>query len=196
MFRTNAQLPAPQAIPEARPKGSRRWLRWVVPLLAFVLGVGVGTSGDADPTTTPQYLSLQSQLDSSEDEAAQLTDAVEEAKAEIRQVSSEAEADLVERTVQLEQQAAQLEQRTAEVEARAKDVWTREKAVRAAEQEASRPAPSAPVAAMTEPESQAPTSVYFENCTAARNAGAAPVRVGDPGYAGHLDRDGDGVGCE
>ena len=39
-------------------------------------------------------------------------------------------------------------------------------------------------------------SVYFENCTAARDAGAAPVHVGDPGYASHLDRDGDGVGCE
>ena len=39
-------------------------------------------------------------------------------------------------------------------------------------------------------------STYFRNCTAARTAGAAPVRVGDPGYARHLDRDGDGVGCE
>lgn len=37
---------------------------------------------------------------------------------------------------------------------------------------------------------------YYANCTAARAAGAAPVRVGDPGYARHLDRDGDGVGCE
>jgi hypothetical protein len=39
-------------------------------------------------------------------------------------------------------------------------------------------------------------SVYYPNCTSARNAGAAPVRRGDPGYALHLDRDGDGVGCE
>jgi len=39
-------------------------------------------------------------------------------------------------------------------------------------------------------------AVYYPNCTAARNAGAAPVRRGDPGYASHLDRDGDGVGCE
>ena len=39
-------------------------------------------------------------------------------------------------------------------------------------------------------------SVYYANCTAARAAGAAPVRRGDPGYARHLDRDGDGVGCE
>lgn len=40
------------------------------------------------------------------------------------------------------------------------------------------------------------TSVYYENCTAARDAGAAPVRRGDAGYGSHLDRDGDGVGCE
>jgi hypothetical protein len=36
----------------------------------------------------------------------------------------------------------------------------------------------------------------FANCTQARAAGAAPVRVGDPGYGRHLDRDGDGIGCE
>ena len=39
-------------------------------------------------------------------------------------------------------------------------------------------------------------STYYRNCTAARAAGAAPVRVGDPGYGPHLDRDRDGVGCE
>lgn len=38
--------------------------------------------------------------------------------------------------------------------------------------------------------------VYYPNCAAARAAGAAPVRVGQPGYAKHLDRDGDGKGCE
>lgn len=38
--------------------------------------------------------------------------------------------------------------------------------------------------------------VYYQNCTSARAAGAAPVRVGDPGYSRKLDRDGDGVGCE
>lgn len=36
----------------------------------------------------------------------------------------------------------------------------------------------------------------FRNCSAARAAGAAPVRRGDPGYGSHLDRDNDGVGCE
>ena len=38
--------------------------------------------------------------------------------------------------------------------------------------------------------------IEFANCSQARAAGAAPVRVGDPGYGRHLDRDGDGVGCE
>ncbi|WP_404949996.1 excalibur calcium-binding domain-containing protein [Streptomyces sp. ARC12] len=41
-----------------------------------------------------------------------------------------------------------------------------------------------------------PAPAYYENCDAARAAGAAPVEEGDPGYAPHLDRDGDGVGCE
>ncbi|MDR0481830.1 MAG: Ltp family lipoprotein [Cellulomonadaceae bacterium] len=41
-----------------------------------------------------------------------------------------------------------------------------------------------------------PVSGPFKNCTEARNAGAAPVYRGDPGYSKNLDRDGDGVGCE
>ena len=36
----------------------------------------------------------------------------------------------------------------------------------------------------------------FRSCAEARAAGAAPVRRGQPGYGAHLDRDGDGVGCE
>lgn len=39
-------------------------------------------------------------------------------------------------------------------------------------------------------------STYYPNCAAARSAGAAPVRRGQPGYASHLDRDNDGIGCE
>lgn len=39
-------------------------------------------------------------------------------------------------------------------------------------------------------------SVSFANCSEARAASAAPVRRGDRGYAAHLDRDGDGIGCE
>lgn len=38
--------------------------------------------------------------------------------------------------------------------------------------------------------------VYYANCTAVREAGAAPIHSGDPGYSSKLDRDGDGTGCE
>ena len=56
----------------------------------------------------------------------------------------------------------------------------------------SAPKPAAP----RPPKSSAPASVYYKNCTAVRAAGAAPIHAGEPGYAKHLDRDGDGVGCE
>ncbi len=58
----------------------------------------------------------------------------------------------------------------------------------------SAPAPARPPAPA--PSAAPVRSVHFQNCDAARVAGAAPVRRGDPGYGSHLDRDGDGVGCE
>lgn len=39
-------------------------------------------------------------------------------------------------------------------------------------------------------------SVHYGNCSEARAAGAAPVHRGEPGYGSHLDRDGDGTGCD
>lgn len=40
------------------------------------------------------------------------------------------------------------------------------------------------------------SSVYYSSCRDARAAGAAPLRVGEPGYRAGLDGDGDGVACE
>ncbi|WP_019008251.1 excalibur calcium-binding domain-containing protein [Deinococcus aquatilis] len=37
---------------------------------------------------------------------------------------------------------------------------------------------------------------YFASCAAARAAGAAPIRRGQPGYRPEMDGDGDGVACE
>ncbi|MFD1213779.1 DUF1524 domain-containing protein [Arthrobacter sp. GCM10027362] len=42
----------------------------------------------------------------------------------------------------------------------------------------------------------APSTVFYQNCTAVKAAGAAPIRAGDPGWDTKLDRDGDGVGCD
>ena len=43
----------------------------------------------------------------------------------------------------------------------------------------------------------AKADVYYKNCTAAWNAGVAPLHEGDDGYeAPRLDRDSDGIACE
>lgn len=39
-------------------------------------------------------------------------------------------------------------------------------------------------------------SVHYGGCNEVRAAGNAPLYRGDPGYAAHLDRDGDGIACE
>lgn len=56
-------------------------------------------------------------------------------------------------------------------------------------------APSTPPVVQSVPSSGS-SSAYYKNCSAARAADAAPVYAGQPGYGRHLDRDGDGVGCE
>lgn len=53
-----------------------------------------------------------------------------------------------------------------------------------------------PTPAPPAPKPETPSNVYYENCDAVRAANADPIREGQPGYARHLDRDGDGVGCE
>lgn len=87
----------------------------------------------------------------------------------------------------------------ADLEARVAELETERDAL------ASRPAPllSAPSSSSSGSNSSGSSSgstsggsVYYANCSAARAAGAAPVRTGDPGYGTHLDRDRDGVGCE
>lgn len=57
------------------------------------------------------------------------------------------------------------------------------------------PAPAPPASSQPLGGSRGNTT-YYANCSAARAAGAAPVRRGEPGYGRHLDRDGDGIGCE
>ncbi|MCE7009381.1 excalibur calcium-binding domain-containing protein [Kibdelosporangium philippinense] len=53
-----------------------------------------------------------------------------------------------------------------------------------------------PLPPKTQQPAAPPKAAYYANCSAARAAGAAPVYRGQPGYGRHLDRDGDGVGCE
>lgn len=59
--------------------------------------------------------------------------------------------------------------------------------------------PSRPPAAYEAPQRMSAPSLperYYRNCASARAAGVAPIYKGQPGYAAHLDRDGDGIACE
>ena len=61
------------------------------------------------------------------------------------------------------------------------------------------PQPGALQAAQVERQPRAIESYQpaaFRNCAAARAAGADLVYASEPGYGAHLDRDGDGIGCE
>ena len=60
----------------------------------------------------------------------------------------------------------------------------------------SQAATPAPVPAAPAPAPPAPAEAYFANCAAARAAGAAPLRAGQPGYREQMDGDRDGVACE
>lgn len=46
------------------------------------------------------------------------------------------------------------------------------------------------------PAESSATTPYYANCAAARAAGVAPLRRGEPGYRAKLDRDQDGIACE
>lgn len=60
------------------------------------------------------------------------------------------------------------------------------------------PAPSyfVPQSSVSDTDNKSERLGAYSNCTEARAAGAAPVYAGEDGYGRHLDRDGDGVGCE
>ncbi|MFA7295622.1 MAG: excalibur calcium-binding domain-containing protein [Dehalococcoidia bacterium] len=81
-------------------------------------------------------------------------------------------------------------------------------APRSTSQTTATPAPAAPSTATTAPTSNAPTtqppsstatvaaSVSYPSCDAARAAGVAPMKRGEPGYRPGLDRDNDGIACD
>lgn len=101
-----------------------------------------------------------------------------------------------------EEKARQEAEEKAERERQAEADRRAEEERRAEQERQAQPAPIQPLMPQPAPQPAPPpapappSNVWYKNCDAARAAGAAPVRFGDPGYGRHLDRDGDGVGCE
>ncbi|PFG41249.1 micrococcal nuclease [Georgenia soli] len=116
--------------------------------------------------------------------------------AEVERLAAEERArQEAERRAEEERKAREEAERVAREEA---ERQAREEADRLAREEADRQAREQAERAAAQPAApaQGGGSAYYKNCSAARAAGAAPVFAGEPGYGRHLDRDGDGVGCE
>lgn len=193
---------------QVKPKAQQRRRRTV--RLPFVIAIGVGAllmgvaigGAGGDPTTSDEYLAVAEELVVAEDASADLARESAALKRELESLAEEVSELAEQQEAVLAAEAAMVERETAAndregaLQQRETDVQNRETAVQARETAPSTSRQSAP-APVQQPAAPAPApAVSYANCTAARDAGAAPVRSGDPGYGRHLDRDGDGVGCE
>ncbi|CEG23949.1 Chromosome partition protein Smc [Planococcus massiliensis] len=107
--------------------------------------------------------------------------------------------ELTAKITSLEEQVANAESVTVALESEVEDLKSQAKAqsVSVAAAAASSSAGSSNSSSSSgETASAAASPVSYKNCSAVRAAGAAPIYKGDPGYGSHLDRDGDGIGCE
>lgn len=121
-----------------------------------------------------------------EKEIAAAEERAETAETELQDYKDEAKA-------KAEADAKAKEEEQAEQEAAAAKAEEEEQE-RQRQQEAAQNTP-APVPA-PQTNQNGDSSFQYENCDAARAAGAAPVHRGDYGFGPHLDRDNDGIGCE
>lgn len=170
-------------------RGMTRRAGAIVAGSALALGLMVG-GASAGAGTQTELSALKAQMSSLEADVSAAQDEVQVSAADLASATASSDAmtkerDSVAARVSELEAAATVAQ--AELDARAATIADLQGKVAAQS--------VAPPAAEAEaPKSS--TSVYYKNCTAAREAGAAPVRRGDAGYGSHLDRDGDGVGCE
>jgi type IV secretory pathway VirB10-like protein len=179
-------------------------------LLLLLLGSASGGDGET-PKTEVVVAGVETREDNAAEEAsAETSRAVEEnaaaedaaraaaqkaAAEEAARVAAEQAAAAEAARVAAEQAAAEEAARAATQKA-AEEEAARVAAEQAAAAEAARQAAAQAAAAQQAAAAPPKSATYYKNCTAARQAGAAPVRKGQPGYGSHLDRDGDGVGCE
>jgi len=150
-------------------------------LLGLGIGAATGESSDADALARIEARAVRA-----ERQAEDAEERAERAEKQARDTVADAEERTAARAAELDQREAALQQRSAQIDQREQAIAPREAAAESApEPEAPAPAPE-PLAA----------GVYYENCSAAREAGDTPLYRGDPGYRPALDRDSDGIACE
>lgn len=201
----------PPPLPSARRPADKK--RRTVPLWALVWSsvgaltvgslLGTGAAGSGKAGIQEQLDAATEQLVASQDTLAEQQDTLAEQQEEL----ATAVSDLAAATSSASGLQSRIDTLTAEASSFATTITERETRIAELESAAASAAAAAqavvvpaPVAAPAAPAAAVPApagaSTYYENCTAVRAAGAAPIRTGDAGYSRKLDRDGDGVACE
>ncbi|WP_052203469.1 excalibur calcium-binding domain-containing protein [Corynebacterium riegelii] len=166
---------------------------WPVVTIGSIVALVVGTvitpleeDGDSGSSSTPPTTVSSSVSPAASTSAVFVTTSADEGAAEREREAAEAEASRAEEARLAEEREAAERARVAEEQRLEQERIERERA----EQEVVPQQFVAPAQAPQQP------SAYYRNCRAVWDAIGGPIHAGQPGYDSHLDRDGDGVGCE
>lgn len=162
--------------PSQPVKDKRKRNGALIGVAAFVLGIAAGQGTADDDKATQTAEAAQSSVIQLEDQNEELSDELAETKKLVDAAASASPQTVVETQVVTETQ-------------------TVTETVTAPPPPAPAPAPQPAPSYGAVPDTGG-GSVYYQNCTEAKAAGAAPLYAGQPGYRAGLDRDGDGVACE
>lgn len=133
----DASGPGPKHTPE---KKRRPWVKWVVGVLVFFLGVGIGGSG-SDPTKSSEYQDLQRQLSSEQAKAKTSEERLDELEKQLKDTEDklsdlEDQSDeLDKRSKELDEQKKKLEEQQKSQEERQSQLDEREKSIASREEE-------------------------------------------------------------
>lgn len=123
---------------------------------------------------------------------------ISRAKSDISRLPEDKRAPFSERIAKLEKAKQEEKERADKAKKDAEEKKKQEEAAAASarQQQQTRSQPAA-IPRQTAPSPQpAPSGPNFSSCKEARAAGYSHMRRGEPGYASHLDRDGDGIACD
>lgn len=126
-------------------------------------------------------------------------DNISRAKSDVNKLPEDKRAPFSERIAKLEKAKQEEKERADKAKKEAEEKKKQEEAAAASIRQQQQARPSQPTATprQTTPAPQpAPAELNFSNCKEARAAGYSHMRRGEPGYAPHLDRDGDGIACD
>ncbi|MFT3944547.1 MAG: excalibur calcium-binding domain-containing protein [Ancrocorticia sp.] len=212
--------PAPSTAPLPRHLNFFNANKWRILRGAglVLVGIVIGTSGGNSPADSTEYKELdasynavQSDLKSVKTSIAQLEQDIEKKDSTIKELEASKKTLEAERSKWIDQSASakEKESKIAELDGKIATLTSERDTCQASLASTSAAAGSSTTTSEESSESNSSTpqgfvdpapepaqNVYYKNCSEVRAAGAAPLYAGDPGYAKHLDGDGDGIACE